>query len=170
VALEVFAEGHVVAEPACFQVGDALAVEAQNVVHHAQEARRDQIPTLREQHVEIAAGVFEAAVFVAHAEAHRGRPAADPQLVEQGDEIGIGPVVENDKTRVDGEAPRTELHVHRRRVPAEALARLEYRDRVPGAEIVSTSQAGDAGTDYRNLHVQYPLWGRRWDASAVPCV
>ena len=118
------------------QVGDGFAVEAQDVAYHAEEARRCQIASLREQGIDAAARVLEAAVEIADAEAHVRRLAADAEFLQQGDKIGVGPVVVDDEARVHGIAPGTQLDINGGRVAPDLRPRLKHGHAVRAAEIM----------------------------------
>ncbi len=129
-----------------------LAVESQDVAHHAEERRSQQVAPLREQRVERRAVVLEPGDLVAHREAHAACLRRDAELVEQRDEVRVGAVVEDDEAGVHVPGPAVHLDCVRVRVAADVVARLEHRDVVLTVEFAGRDVARDAGTDDRNLH------------------
>ena len=75
-------------------------VEAQDVVGHAQEGRPHHVAALRQKAGEGAA-VLEAAAVEADRERHVGRLGRHAEMVEQGDEVGIVALVEDDEADID---------------------------------------------------------------------
>ena len=90
--LEKLAQGRLRATGIVEQ-GPRPAVEARNAGEHPQVAGIDDPAALREQPVQAARRVQEPAAPAVDRERHIGRVAVHPQLGEQPDEVGIGPVV-----------------------------------------------------------------------------
>ena len=119
-AAQVVAQGGCPQRGVVGQVFFHLAVEAQDVAHHPQKARRQQIAPLCEQGVQIGAGVFDPAPGIGHAEAHRRVAAAHAQGVQQGDEVRVGAVIEDNEAGVDGQLLTLVIHLDGGRVSAQA--------------------------------------------------
>ena len=75
-------------------------VEAQDVVRHAQEGRPHHVAPLREKAGEGAA-VLEAPAVEADRERHVGWLGRHAEMVEQGDQVGIVALVEDDEADID---------------------------------------------------------------------
>ena len=149
---QVFAKRHVRADPAIGQVVLGLAVEAQQVLQHAPEGRRKQVAPLCEQRVEVVPVVFRAARRVAYRKAHLGRLVGHAELVEQADEVRVGPVVEHDKTGIDLVVAAVELDRNGAGMPADPALGLEYGHVVPTGEQVGAGQAGNTAADDGDFH------------------
>ncbi|MNQ98037.1 hypothetical protein D3C85_1137110 [compost metagenome] len=100
--VQVIAKTHAWLDAVAIQVGHRLAIEAHDIAQHSPEARRQQIAALGEEGVEVVAVVFQAAVRIVDGKAHLGRARDDAQAIHQTDEVGVGPVVEDDETGVHG--------------------------------------------------------------------
>ena len=79
----------------------SLALEAQEVGHHAVEPRRREVRALGEQPVRRGARVLEVAGFVGDREAHVRRLPAHADAVEEALEARVVAVVEDDEAGVD---------------------------------------------------------------------
>ncbi|MNH00735.1 hypothetical protein D3C79_599350 [compost metagenome] len=126
--LKVGTQGSVGIDTLVIQVGEHLAIETQNVPKHAPEAWGHQVATLREQRVQVVTVVFQASDRVMHGETHLGRPRGDLQLVEQADEVWVGPVVENDEAGVYRMVFALPGHIDGMRMAADPLLGLEHCD------------------------------------------
>jgi hypothetical protein len=96
---------------------------------------------LCEQRVETAARVFQPGFLVPHTEAHVGGLAGDAEFFEQGNKIGISPVVEHDKAGINRVAASAELYVYGCSVPAHLFAGLEDSHFVRLAEVVGATES-----------------------------
>ena len=85
-------------------------------------------------------------------EAHVRGLAGDPELLQQRFEVGVVAVVEDDEAGVDRVRPVLGLDPDRVRVPAEPPRRLVDDDLVLAVQLVGGHQAGDSGSDDRDLH------------------
>ena len=83
----------------------SLAVEAQDVAHHAPEGGAQQVAPLREQGVERGAVVLEARGVVATEKLISLACDATPSSSSSAHEVRVGAVVEHDEAGVDLEAP-----------------------------------------------------------------
>jgi hypothetical protein len=136
-----------------------LAVEAQDVAQHAPERRARQVPALAEHRAEIGAGPFQVGLIQPHAERHVAGDGFHAQHVEQPGELGIGAVVEHQKAGVDRKGLAVERHVHRVRVAAQAVFRLEQRDLMPAAQQPGGRQARNPRSDDSDAHLAALLSG-----------
>ena len=109
------------------------------------KGRPQQIAALREEPVQRAAAVFDAAA--ADGEAHVAAPGRDPELCEQRAETRIGPVVEYEETGVHRYRPVVGDDVHRIGVTADVRSGLEYGDLVRLRKPAGDHIARDAGPD-----------------------
>ena len=150
--LQVLAERQVGGDALFGEVELGLAVEAQDVAQHAPEGRAQQVAALGEEAVEVVAVVFGAAGRVMHREAHLGGLRGDAELVQQADEVGVGPVVEHDEAGVDGEGLALHLDIHRMGMAADPVTGLEQGDLVLALQQVGAGQAGDAAADDGDFH------------------
>jgi len=107
---------------------------------------------LREQRVEAGAVVFEAGFFAMHAEAHVAGLPADAEFVQQRDEIGIGPVVEDDETGIDRIPAPLVFDVMRVGVAANMAASFKHGDVVILVQVMGQGVAGNAATDDGDFH------------------
>ena len=126
--LQIVAEPGVSSDTLLVQVADGFAVKTQNVAQHAPKSRRQQIAALGKQAVERIAVVFKPRVRIVHGEAHFSGVGAHPQLVHQFDEIGIGPIVENDESRVDRIGLPVDVNSDGMGVAADPVAGFKHRD------------------------------------------
>ena len=101
---QILSQGLAVADATGVQVSHGFPVEAHDVPDHGHESPGQQVAALGEQGIEIGAGVFQPGLLVADAEAHGGGFAAHAQAVQQGNELRIGPVIEDNKAGIDGVA------------------------------------------------------------------
>ncbi len=135
------------------------AVEAQDVREHAVEGRAQQVAALGEQAVQRRALVLQARAVMLDAEAHVAVLPADPQFIQQRQEIRIGALVEHDETRVHRvSAPRVP-DVDGMGMAADATVRLVHGDIVLAREVVSRDVARDPGSYDRDLHRSRPPAG-----------
>ncbi|MNP17956.1 hypothetical protein D3C76_1104080 [compost metagenome] len=125
--LKVGAQGGVGVDTLVVQVGQCLAVEPQNIPDHAPETRGHQVAALGKQCVQVVAVVLQASNRVMHGETHLGRLRSDLELVEQPDELGVGPVVENDEAGIDCMALALPDHIEGMRVAPDPLLGFENR-------------------------------------------
>jgi hypothetical protein len=132
--------------------GDAerrLAIEAQDLREHVPEARPEGVAPLGEQG---RGGVFEAAMVQRHGERHVGGPAADPEMLEQGDEVRIGGVVEDDEAGVHRRVrPVRRAHLDRVGVAAQAVGALIDDHPVLAGEQPGAGQGRDARADHGDV-------------------
>jgi hypothetical protein len=124
VATQVFAQRQLVI--AGLQQRACFFVEAQDVVDHPQERRADDVGALREQRIQRRAVVFEAAALALQAEAHVGGLPGHAQLLQHGNEIRVGPVVEHDEAGVDGVVLALPVDIDGVGVAAGIVARFEH--------------------------------------------
>ncbi len=139
------------------------AVEAQHLPQHAQETPVQQVAPLGEHRVEVGAVPFQqpaAGAVALDREGHVGLGGAHPQFAEQADEVGIGPLVEDQKAGVHAPGLRTlargQGDVHRVGVPAKIITGLEQCEVGMPLQGMGDTQTRDAGTDDGNLHEHSP--------------
>ena len=108
-----------------------LAIEAQDVPQHAPEAGVDQVGALGEEAVESGAVVLQAGAAAGDAEAHVAGLTLRPHFVQQGDEVGIGPVIEDDEAGVHGVVVPAQADRVGVDVAADVVAGLKEGDCVP---------------------------------------
>jgi hypothetical protein len=125
------------------------AVEAKDVEQHAPHVGAHEVARLGK---EGPAAPLDAGARALHAEAHLARPAADIQAREQTRERGIGAVVEDDETGIDGARAGAEIHGDRAGVAADAIRGLEHGDLMLAREQIGSDQAGDAGSYDSDAH------------------
>lgn len=129
--MQVLTEGEVCPLALGVEVGQRFAVEAQDIPEHAPETHRQQIAPLRKQGVQAVPVVGQAACRVVHREAHFGWQRGDPELVEQADEMRVGPVIEDDETGVDGVGRAATADIDRVGMPADPAVGFEHRHLMP---------------------------------------
>ena len=155
----------VVAQPgvviATVEEARGLAIEAQDVADHPVERRREQVAALGEQRVQRGAVVFQSGFLAAHAETHRTGLGFNPEFIHQGDEIRVGPVVEDDEAGIDGPVPAAEFDVVGMGVAADMVAGLEDGDVMAWVQAMGRREAGDAGADDGQPHDVAPASMRR---------
>ena len=167
--VQVGAEGGVGGDALFVQVAQGFAVEAQNVAQHAPEARRQQVAPLGKQAVEVVAVVFGARLRIAHREAHLGGLRGHAQLIQQADEVGVGPVVEHNKTGVDGKAFALHFNVNRMAVAAHPVTGLKHSDVVLAVEQIGAGQAGNTAADDGYFHEDSSVSGRAMRLPRANC-
>ena len=127
------------------------AVEAQDVVGHAQERRPHDVAPLADIAFERTA-VLEAPLVEADGERHVGVFGGHAQVVEQGDQVGIVALVEHDEADIDGARASGHRGVDSAGMTAEALLALVDDDFVLAAQQPGGAQSGDAGAHNGDLH------------------
>ncbi len=139
-ATQVVAHGLVEVE---FGVGFArqrrgFAVETQDVAQHPPEGRSGQVAALGENRVQVGAAPFQRVAVGQRGlnrERHVGGRQRHVQLGEQRLQLGIGALVEHQKTRVHGERHFAgQIDIHRVGVAAKVRTGLEQRDLRPMAQ------------------------------------
>ena len=149
-------------------LGDAGAqlVEAQQVGQHAPEAGVDQVAALGEHGREVGAAPLQCLAATRARHLHRERHVrlgrGHAQLGQQGDQVGVGALVEDQKARVhpvgDGLARRVgQGHIHRVGVAAKVAAGFKQGDLRLAAQLVRHRKPGDAGADDGDFHGRPPL-------------
>ncbi len=106
------------------QPGPCLPVEPQNLGDKAVEARTQQIAALGKQGVEVMAVILQP-LRAFHREAHLGRLPRHADPCQQLQEVGVGAIIEDDKTGVDGIAAASLIHIDSGCVPPQSRRRLE---------------------------------------------
>ncbi|MNF69191.1 hypothetical protein D3C84_510660 [compost metagenome] len=139
--LQIVVEGGVGFDPLLFEVAQGFFVEAQNIAQHAPESRRQQIASLGEKAVEVIAVVLETAVGVGDRKAHLRGFETHTQLAEQANEVGVGPVIENDKPGIHRITLTIDRHVFSVRMPAKTITGLKQGDLVSTIEQIGAGQA-----------------------------
>ena len=140
-------------------------VEAQDVVRHAQEGRPHHVAPLREKAGEGAA-VLEAAAIEADRERHVGRLGRHAEMVEQGDQVGIVALVEDDEADIDRLAAAQPRRIDRAGMAAEPALALVDHDIVLAAEQPRRAKTRNAGADDSNFHPSDPATA--YSASDTP--
>ena len=138
-ALQILAQGHV----AVAQGGHAAgrrAIEAQDLLQHRPEARAEQVATLGEQG---GRRIFEPAQIQGHGEGHVGGPRLKPQMGEQGDQVRIGGVVEDDEAGVHRRLSGRGADVHGVGMAPQAVVALVDRHVVALRQQPGAGQGGD---------------------------
>ncbi len=126
-----------------------LAIEAEQVADHPQEARVDEVRALREDAAR-RSRVLERAGVVGDREAHARRLGRDAQLGHQRLEAGVVAVVVDDEAGVDPVRLVGELDAHRVNVAAEVGAGLVEHDLVVEPQPVGGGQSSHAAADDRD--------------------
>ena len=139
-----------------------LAVEAQDIFQHPQEAHIEQIAPLRKHRVKIGAGPFQHACTLAGTprtdrhldrERHVAGRGVHLQFVEQAHQVRISAMVEDQETGIDTKALSIEFDIYRVGVAAEIVAGFVQRHLMAGArQLPRRGQAGNPGADDCNLH------------------
>ena len=134
------------------------AVEAQQVGQHAPEAAIEQVAALRKHRGQAGAaplqlvGSAPARTGHLHRKRHVGGRNGHIQLRKQCQQVGIGALVEHQKTGVhtvgDGAVGGGQGDVHRVGVATEIVSGFEQRDPRQPAQRVRHGQTGDAGADH----------------------
>lgn len=130
-----------------FQRPPCIAEEAKDLPDEAEEARVQDVPALGEEFVRAHAVVFQFRVVVAHAEGHLGRLGGNAEFLEEGDEVRVGDVVEDDEPSVDGYWPAILLDDHGIRMSAWTGVPLDEGYIRVVAELPSGAHAGDTRAD-----------------------
>ena len=133
------------------------AVETQDVVCHAQEGGAGQVAPLGEVAGE-GACIFEPAVIEADGEGHVRRLGWHAEMVEQGNEIGIVALVEDDESDIDRQAPLLRRRFDRAGVSAEAVLPFVDDHVVAAAEEPGGPKTGHAGADDGDFHSESSPW------------
>ncbi len=133
-----------------FQPGLAAFIETHDFHQKTPEARLKQVTALCKQRAQRMAVVLKAAAIVAHREAHLGRLAFQPQLGNQRQKTGIGPIVKDDKTGINRPAFALQLNVNRRGMSAQRVTgfiqmHVGFMCQLPG-----TAEPGNAAAHNRN--------------------
>jgi len=116
---------------------EAFPVEPPDLAQHRPERQTEQVASLGEQGVQVAAFVFETGRPVMHRVAVLGRPEGHAQAVEQRREVRTGLVAEYRETHIDGVVAPIETDIHGVSLGANAVGRLEQGDVVLAVEQVS---------------------------------
>gem|GEM_PF-6930482 len=95
-----------------FSVAGAEGVEPENIENHAKEGGAEQAGALGKEAVEAGAAVFEAGAVAADSETHFRGHAGDVQQPQQLHEQGVGAIVVDDETDVDGVVAVVEAELH----------------------------------------------------------
>ncbi|MNP12490.1 hypothetical protein D3C76_1047220 [compost metagenome] len=90
-------------------------------------------------------------------------------MIQQTDEVGIGPVVEDDETRIDGKALTLYLNVNRMAMATNPVTRLEYGDIMLTVEQVGAGQPGDTATNDGYFHEDSSVTGRAMSLPSANC-
>ena len=135
-----------------FQRRGRLAIEAQDVPHHAQERGRHEVALLAEQRAQASGVVFEPAARVLHGKAHRGGLRSHAELVEQSREQGIVGVVEDDEAGVHRVFPPRLPDLVGMGVSPEPVFSLEHDHVVLPRQQPSRAETGDAAAHDGDLH------------------
>ena len=109
--------------------------------------------TLGKKPIKIRTVIFKIPAFGFYAEAHGSGLRLDTELVHELDEVRIGPVIENDETRINGVTAGPYLDVHGMGMPTDIVASLEHVDFVSAGKEMATRHPGNTRPDDRNsLH------------------
>jgi hypothetical protein len=127
------------------------AVEAQDVVRHAQERRACDVAALREVAGKGAA-VLEPALVEADREGHVGIFGRHAEVIEQRDEVWIVAIVEDDEAHVDRTGPLGHRRLDSAGMAAETVLALVDDHVVAATEEPGGSEAGYAGADDGDFH------------------
>ena len=129
----------------------AQAVEAHDVGQHAPKLRAEQVTALGEHGGQVGAAPLDAALARLLRHLNRKRHVrgrnSHTQSLEQSQQMGVGALVEHQKTGVHPKVDDLPLgigqaHVHGVRVAAKVIARLQQGD---GGVVVQTMCSGQAG-------------------------
>jgi hypothetical protein len=85
-----------------------------------------------------------------------------PQFVQQGDEIWVGPVVEDDEAGIDAVVTPTQGDFMGMNMASDVVAGLEEGDVMVGVQAMGGGQAGDAAANDGDPH---GLVSQRWGTS-----
>ena len=85
-----------------------------------------------EKRIQVIARVFEAACVVGDRKPHGGWLVYNAKLVHQCNELGVSPVVVDDKACIDVVISAGNAHTFSGRVSADTIGGLENRDRLSG--------------------------------------
>jgi len=129
-----------------------FAVEAQDLAHHPQKRRRQQVAALAEQAVEAGRVVFEAARFDLHAEAHGGVARGNAEFIEQGCEQRVVVRVVDDEPGVHPVTLARLHHLVGVGVATEPGFRLEQHHLVPVLQAPGGGKSGNTTADDSDPH------------------
>ncbi len=138
------------------RVGKALLrlrIEAADVDQHAPEIRADQVAALSEEHRRRGTTILEPAIVAGDREGHVRLRNRYVEVVEEGIQIGIVPVVEHNEPGIHRDHPVTRIHLDRIRVATDVLRTFIDRDPVPLGQQPAGGHARDAGTDDRDVAI-----------------
>lgn len=96
-------------------------------IDHAMKTGSEKIAALGEQRIERCAVVFQAGALVLDAKAHIAVLPGHIELVEHGNEVGIGPVIENNETGIHRIALTGQFYIDRMGMTTRTTVRLKYR-------------------------------------------
>ena len=150
------------------------AVKANDVAQHAQEFPVDEVAALGKHAVQAAAAPFQALALqgIGHPDRkrHVRRGGCHAQLGKQIDEMGVGALVEHQKTGVhamaDGASRRGQRDVYGVSVAAEVVTGFKQGELGQAVQRVRHGQARDAGADDghmqgRAAHAGNPTKGQK---------
>ena len=131
-----------------FQPAASDPEKAHDLCDESEEARVTEIAALGEEFVETHAVIFESGRQVLHAERHLARLGRHPEFLEEGTEMRIGDLVEDDEAGVDRDVLPLLAHRHGVGVAAGAMTALEEGEISDAAKLPGAGKAGDPGADH----------------------
>ncbi len=129
-----------------------VAAEPQHVGQHPQEPGVREVLALGEDRGKVRPRPFDALVTHLYRERHVGVVGLDAEPLEEPDEVGIRPPVEDHEPAVDGELLALAGDVQGAGVAAEPGFGFVEVDLVNGGEEPGTGHATDSGPDDGNSH------------------
>ena len=138
------------------QIGRRDLAEAQHLPHRHHIARIEDVAPLREDLVEVVAGVFQRAFAEAEAEGHVGPLRGHAERLEQRREVGVVARVVDDEAGVDGDPRAGVLDLDGVGVAADAPVLLEQGHVGDVGQRKGRPKTGRAGPDDCDLQTCSP--------------
>ncbi len=101
--------------------------------------------------------VFLAGRWVMHRETHFRRARRHAQLVQQADEVRVGPVVVNNETGVHAVASALPIDIHGMGMAADPVVSFEHRNLMLAGQQVGARQSRDTAADDCDAHGSSPF-------------
>ena len=146
--LQIFPDGLVVA---ALPFTADFAVKAGDIGQQSPESWAKEVAALGEQAVQVTTVVLQPGAVVAYRKAHLALLSSNPEFVDQVDEIGVGPVVEDDKPGIDRRLLSLFFHVYGVGMATDISGRFKDLYVVVAEQAVGATEPGNPRTDNRDL-------------------
>jgi hypothetical protein len=132
------------------KVARRRSVEPAQIPKHRPKTGPDRIAGLSEKCRETGPGILETTVMSGNRKRHFRFACGDTEKLEQRDQIRVGLLIENDKSRINMDLTVWTVDRHRVRMAPETMRTLEKGYIMPMAEKPRSGEAGDTRTDDSN--------------------